>query len=271
MWILIAQSAIVIVSGIAANLIAGWFQQDIWSNVFTRGRIISTVVVAVITTSLSSCIQGYFGPSIPQSEPTLSSHQEVGVDRLEDGTVIQAGRDVIFAVPQVTPDEKPISMLAPRPEPSNVPPERLPTPAPDGDWPAGRRSIAPTFTLEEHEVKDVILQEVAAVIHQDLFEIQKLYAPSAIVIDARGTGDDISDDFVYKGWNEIKLRYLAYFRCCAYNFTVVELDVKVNGDRATGIHKGIEIEGKYYREIASYELQKINGRWLITQLTHNVR
>ena len=110
-----------------------------------------------------------------------------------------------------------------------------------------------------------------ATIDQDLIRLKSLYTPDARIIDGRGTKDDLTDDQIVRGWDEIERRYLAFFTCCTYAYELYDPMIVVRGGYATVIHRGIIINGDYYQNMTLYRLEKINGRWLITSLTHNIR
>lgn len=139
-----------------------------------------------------------------------------------------------------------------------------PTAAPSVSEPPA--SPTPTPIPDPQQVRDVILNEVNGAIAQDLALLQSLYAPDAVVIDHNGTPDDPSDDTTWRGWANIERRYLAFFSAGYSSLTLVELSVQMNGERATGTHRGVVLDGTLYPDRGIYTVEKLNGRWLITQL-----
>lgn len=48
--------------------------------------------------------------------------------------------------------------------------------------------------------------------------------------------------------------------------SLVNLNVDVLGNKATATHRGVMMDDLYREDLSIYTLEKINGRWLITQL-----
>lgn len=129
-------------------------------------------------------------------------------------------------------------------------------------------SVSPTAIPDPELVRSVILAEVEATVAQDLDRLESLYTPNAIVIDRNGTPDDPSDDTTWRSWANIERRYQAFFSEGPTSISLVDLSIQMDGDQATGTHKGAVLDGTYYPDIGIYTLEKQNGAWLITELEY---
>src|SRR5262245_16540626 len=134
---------------------------------------------------------------------------------------------------------------------------------------------SPTFTpifssqlSDVEQVRSVVLNEVKGAVSRDLALLQSLYAPGAVVIDHRGTPDDLSDDTQWQGWANIKRRYLESFPTGFTTADLVNLTIQVDGNQARGTHEGVIFDGTLYEDQALYALEKINGQWLIIRLEY---
>lgn len=130
-------------------------------------------------------------------------------------------------------------------------------------------TLPPATTAPDPEqVRAVILNEVNATVARDLPFLKSLYAPNAVVIDRHGTPDDSADDSTWRGWANIERRYLAFFSQGPSAISLVDLSIQVDGAQARGIHQGVVLDGTLYPDQGVYTLEKIDGRWLITQLEY---
>jgi hypothetical protein len=128
--------------------------------------------------------------------------------------------------------------------------------------------VLPSLPSDSEQVRAVILNEVNGTIAQDLALLQSLYAPDAIIIDHHATPDDPSDDTTWQGWTNIERRYQAFFSTGPVSLNLVDLAIQVDGDRATGTHQGVVLDGTLYPDRGIYTLARLNGQWLITQLEY---
>jgi hypothetical protein len=103
---------------------------------------------------------------------------------------------------------------------------------------------------------------------RDLNLLKSLYAPQAVVVDHSGTPDDPADDTIWQDWANIERRYSAFFSSGASALTLVDLSIQVDGQRAVAMHQGAVLDGTLYPDRGIYTLEKIDGRWLITQLDY---
>lgn len=150
-----------------------------------------------------------------------------------------------------------IGQAATLPQITPIPVEATPPPAPE-----------PALGAEAEQVRAVIQAEVNAAAAQNLALLESLYAPDALVIDRNGTPDDPSDDNVWRGWVNIQRRYEAFFSSGVSSIALVELVIQINGDQATGVHRGAFLDGVFFPDNGIYTLRKRDGVWLITQLEY---
>lgn len=142
----------------------------------------------------------------------------------------------------------------------------------------GDEPVGPTVTAsilspspaipDPQQARNVILTEVNGTVAQDLSLLRSLYTPDAIIVDRNGTPDDPSDDTTWRGLANIERRYQAFFSSGVSSLTLVDLSIQVNGDQAIGTHQGVVLDGTLYPDQGVYTLEKIGGRWLITQLEY---
>ena len=125
-----------------------------------------------------------------------------------------------------------------------------------------------TTIPDPQQVRNIILNEVNGTVAQDIAYLKSLYAPDAVIIDRNGTPDEPGDDTIWQGWANIERRYLAFFSEGVSSLTLVDLAIQLNGNQATGTHRGVVLNGTLYPDLGIYTLQKVNGQWLITQLEY---
>ena len=199
------------------------------------------LAVAILFLTATGAVCGGLGQSA-DVESTIAA----GVAATRQAELsLQATIEAAVAATQTAVDQFP-------PEPNSPPtPAQPATPVPDPE-----------------QVRAVILDEINGVIGRDLALLESLYAPNAVVIDHKGTPDDPADDTIWRGWINIERRYSAFFSAGYSALSLVELSIQLNGDQATGTHQGIVLDGTLYPDRGIYTLEKINGKWLITQLEY---
>jgi hypothetical protein len=127
-----------------------------------------------------------------------------------------------------------------------------------------------SFLPDPEQVRAVILTEVNGTVARDLNLLKSLYAPQAVVIDHSGTPDDPADDTIWQEWANIERRYSAFFSTRVSSLTLVDLSIQVDGNRATAVHEGVVLDGTLSPDKGIYTLEKLDGRWLITQLEYGL-
>ncbi len=172
---------------------------------------------------------------------------------------IEAGVAATQAVSQSTGEQ--ISL--PTPSPTMLPTSPPSTPVPNTPIPAPN---TPTAIPDSEQVRGVILNETTGAISQDLAFLKALYAFDAVVVDHKGTPDNLGDDTIWRGWINIERYYLEFFASGFSSLNLVDLSIQMNGNRAIGSHQGVVLDGTLYSDDGVYTLEKVNGQWLITQL-----
>lgn len=147
----------------------------------------------------------------------------------------------------------PAARSGPAPRPTPLP--RTPTPQPESD---------------EEAIRQLILLEGQGVVAQDIPGLMDLWAPDAVVIDAKHTPDNPDDDARWRGRDAIRERYVVLvFPGNPSVAAPVDIQVTITGDKATATSTtviGSEIAPGGDR----WEFVKRDGRWWIKNLTYNL-
>jgi hypothetical protein len=145
----------------------------------------------------------------------------------------------------------PTSPLGPRPSES----VHTPTPQPATD---------------DEAIRQLIRSEAQGVVQQDINGLTGLWAPDAVVADAKHTPDDPADDAHWRGRDAVRERYVVLV--FPGNPSVVatsDVQITIVGDKATAISTtviGKEVSPSGDR----WDFAKRDGRWWITGLTYNL-
>lgn len=209
---------------------------------------ITAVAILILTPTLIVC--GGIGQSA-DVEATIAA----GIAATQQAEVnlqvtIEAAVAATLAASQAAGEQLPEPTVLSTPIPSSATPD-LPPPIPDPE-----------------QVRATILNEVNGTIAQDLILLKSLYTTDAIVIDRNGTPDEPGDDTTWRGWANIERRYLAFFSAGFSSLTLTDLSIQMNGNQATGTHRGVVLDGTLYPDRGIYTLEKINDQWLITRLEY---
>lgn len=124
---------------------------------------------------------------------------------------------------------------------------------------------------DEELIRAIIQIEVKSASERDLLVLESIFTSNAIVINRNKTPYDSSDDLVYTGWNNIRqLHYINLFRSQNWQppIYLVDLQIKISNNRATGTHKGLVSNNTYFEDYSIYTLEKANGNWQIVQLEY---
>jgi len=143
------------------------------------------------------------------------------------------------------------------------------TPAAEGRSPAPATPTAQPATDVE-AIRQLILLEGQGVVRQDLAGLTNLWAPEAVITDAKHTPDQSADDARWPGRDAICQRYtvLVFPANPAVN-SPTEIAIAIDGDRATAVSTtriGQEVSPGGDR----WSFVKREGRWWITELTYNL-
>jgi len=128
---------------------------------------------------------------------------------------------------------------------------------------------AATTDIEEEKrlVTSVILNEVQAANQRNIYDILPLYTKNARIISRSRTIYTGDDTFYEMRTGAIREFYTDFFNLNWYSYYLAELSVEsITGSYAKVTHRGVVSDGKYYRDLATYSLQKIDGEWLIFEL-----
>jgi ketosteroid isomerase-like protein len=145
----------------------------------------------------------------------------------------------------------PAATLGPRP----TTPARTPTPQPATD---------------EEAIRQLIASEGHGVVSQDIAGLMDLWAPDAVIADAKHTPDDPNDDARWSGRDAIRERYVVLvFPGNPLSAGAADVTLNIRGDQATAVSTtaiGSEIAPGGDR----WTFAKQGGRWWITGLTYNL-
>lgn len=155
-----------------------------------------------------------------------------------------------------------IALAGCTPSPARPGSMQRPTPIP--------RTPTPQPASDEEAIRQLILLEGQGVVAQDIQGLMDLWAPDAVVTDAKHTPDDPSDDARWRGRDAIRERYVVLV--FPGNPSVVapaDIQLTITGDTATAISTTV-----IGNEIAPggdrWEFVKRDGRWWIKSLTYNL-
>lgn len=132
------------------------------------------------------------------------------------------------------------------------------------------RTPTPQPATDEDAIRQLILLEGQGVVQQDIAGLMGLWAPEAIITDARHTPDDPSDDARWRGRDAIRERYVVLvFPGNPALAEPQDVQLTVSGDVATATSTtviGSEVSPGGDR----WEFVKRDGRWWIGGLTYNL-
>ncbi len=140
------------------------------------------------------------------------------------------------------------------PAPSNPPANRprTPTPVPAND---------------EEALRQLIVAEGEAVVQQDIDRLQAMWASDGVVTDANRTPDTTADDKTWKGWGEIRNRYVNIVFPSNPAFAEhPNIRVTITGDTASAI-ADTKIGVTNLKDNDKWTFRKMDGQWKITSLT----
>lgn len=216
--------------------------------------VIVLIVSAVLITSGAWQYTQLFGSqSVPSSLASIVEVIAIKATRTPSPSVVTPSTSTPTATPTTTPE--------PRPTPTdyqNQPP-----------FSSAPQMLA-EFSPEKLAIAEIITTEIEAAVNQNLLTLESLYTRDAQVVDMRGTSDS-SDDVIYRGWSEIRQRYMDFFSCCREIVGIYDLDIEIVDDRAVAVHHGTIAkfsDGTQYwsAHITVYELRRVNDTWMISEL-----
>jgi hypothetical protein len=209
---------------------------------------IMAVAILILTPALIVC--GGIGQSADVEATVAAGIAATQQAEVNLQVTIEAAVAATLAASQAAGDQLPEPTVLSTPIPSSATAD-LPSPIPDPE-----------------QVRATILNEVNGTIAQDLILLESLYTTDAIIIDRNGTPDEPGDDTTWRGWANIERRYLAFFSAGFSSLTLTDLSIQMNGNQATGTHRGVVLDGALYPDRGIYTVEKINDQWLITRLEY---
>lgn len=130
-------------------------------------------------------------------------------------------------------------------------------------------SLAASAT-EEEAIQAVLVAEGEYVVRQEIDALMRLWLDGATVVDAKNTPNDPSDDQSWRDKDAIRHRYVrTVFPGAPAVAGPVDLEIHTSGSSATvqgTTHIGDEMSPAGDR----WRLVKVNGCWLIENLTYNL-
>lgn len=146
---------------------------------------------------------------------------------------------------------RPTSTLGPRP--TNTPRPPLIQPASD-----------------EEAIRQLIRLENQMVVAQDIAGLMELWAPDAVVTDAKHTPANPDDDARWRGRDAIRERYVVLvFPGNPTSAGATDIQITIEGDTASATSTTV-IGGEVSPGGDRWDFAKRNGRWWITGLTYNL-
>lgn len=123
--------------------------------------------------------------------------------------------------------------------------------------------MAGLLAPDEDQVLSVIDRELNYIVNPNLDALMDMWDPAGLVVDCD------RDDYRFEGRGELQERYLRLMDEPWRTVDLVNVTVSVDGDRGVVRHKGTVVNGIYHPHLATYELRKTRGKWLIYRLLIN--
>ena len=132
------------------------------------------------------------------------------------------------------------------------------------------RTPTPVPATDEEAILQLLAAEGEGVVQQDIERLMEIWAEDGVVIDARHTPDDPSDDLTWRGRDAIRQRYVTLvFPGNPEVAGATDVQLTIEGDTAEALATtriGAEVAPGGDR----WTFAKRGGRWLITSLTYNL-
>lgn len=145
-----------------------------------------------------------------------------------------------------------------------------PAPPPVGPKPTIVRTPTPVPSNDEEAIRQLIVAEGEAVVQQDIDRLQAMWASDGIVTDANRTPDNTSDDKTWKGWAQIRDRYVNIVLPSNPAFAEhPNIRVTITGDTASAV-ADTKIGVTNLKDNDRWTFRKIDGQWKITSLTFSL-
>jgi len=145
-----------------------------------------------------------------------------------------------------------------------------PPPPPAGPKPTIVRTPTPVPGSDEEAIRQIIVAEGEAVVQQDIDRLQAMWASDGVVTDANRTPDNTSDDKTWKGWAQIRDRYVNIVFPSNPAFAEhPNIRVIITGDTASAV-ADTKIGVTNLKDNDKWTFRKIDGQWKITSLTFSL-
>lgn len=147
-----------------------------------------------------------------------------------------------------------------------------PVPAPTlGQKPtAVARVPTPQPATDEEAIRQLILLEGQGVVQQDIDGLMNLWAPEALVVDAKHTPDNPADDARWRGRDAIRERYVVLvFPGNPGSAGASDVQLVISGETATATSTTV-IGGETSPGGDRWAFVRQDGRWWIAGLTYNL-
>jgi ketosteroid isomerase-like protein len=135
---------------------------------------------------------------------------------------------------------------------------------------AAIRTPTPQPATDEEAIRQLILLEGQGLVSQDIEGLMGLWAPDAVVTDARHTPANSDDDARWRGLDAIRERYVVLvFPGNPTTAEAKDIQIVIDGDRAIATST-TNIGGETAQGGDRWAFTKRDGRWWITELTYNL-
>ncbi len=132
------------------------------------------------------------------------------------------------------------------------------------------RTATPQPATDEEAIRQLMLLEGQGVVGQDIEGLMDLWAPDAVIADAKHTPDNTNDDARWRGRDAIRERYVVLvFPGNPGSAAPQDVQITISGDTAIATSTtviGSEVSPGGDR----WAFVKQDGRWWIKGLTYNL-
>jgi SnoaL-like domain len=128
----------------------------------------------------------------------------------------------------------------------------------------------PQPATDEEAIHQLILLEGQGVVSQDIGGLMNLWAPEAVITDAKHTPDNPNDDARWRGRDAIRERYVVLVFPGNPNVdSPADVRIVIDGDKATATST-TQIGAETSPGGDRWDFVKRDGRWWVLGLTYNL-
>jgi len=132
------------------------------------------------------------------------------------------------------------------------------------------RTPTPQPATDEEAITQLIESEGHGVVAQDIAGLMDLWAPEAVITDAKHTPDNLNDDARWTGRDAIRERYVVLvFPGNPTSAGAKDVKIEIQGDKATAISTTV-IGNEVSPGGDRWTFVKRDGRWWIAGLMYNL-